>query len=376
MSKRIPVTIDLLPWQEVVDFAVGHHMVDNEEGCYCKECGKPLTNGAVFWFSKYATQTYRCIEPLQTNEPKKTFMHFRRFNNTNYNLCRCDKCIKKKFPEYKGNLCSPSAKYIQYAFGVSDADFEPVKNLACIRSLEGFIRKYGETEGTERWNAYCQKQSESNSFEYKAKKHGWTKEQFDEYNKSRAVTLDNLIKKYGEAEGTMRFIQYCERQAYSCTLDYFLEKYGPDGRKKYENFCEARTNSNNLSAFMRSNIADKFCEELAAELPDHVCHYGMNEYQVGPYFVDFYDETTNTVVEFYGDYWHRNPDIYEPDSVFTVGTHTYLTSIVWDRDKERIDYIKKTKDCKVIIVWESNYQKEPHQVISDLKEILTGFVEV
>lgn len=71
----------------------------------------------------------------------------------------------------------------------------------------------------------CDKQAYSNSLEYKQIKHGWTKEQFDTYNKSRATTKKSLIEKYGEQEGTQKWKEYCNKQSYAgCKLEYFIEK--------------------------------------------------------------------------------------------------------------------------------------------------------
>ena len=100
---------------------------------------------------------------------------------------------------------------------------------------EHWILMFGE-EGLKKWNHYCELQSKTNTFEYKKEKYGWTKEDFDAYNKTRAITLKNQIAKYGEEEGTKRFNEYCELQKYvGCKLEYFIEKYGEvEGKKKYE----------------------------------------------------------------------------------------------------------------------------------------------
>ena len=38
-------------------------------------------------------------------------------------------------------------------------------------------------------------------------------------------------------------------------------------------------------------------------------------YPNGYYVVDGYDKSTNTIYEFYGDYWHGNPAIFEADTI-------------------------------------------------------------
>ena len=95
---------------------------------------------------------------------------------------------------------------------------------------------FGEEEGLKKWNHYCELQSKSNKFEYKKEKYGWTEEDFNNFNKTRAITLENQIAKYGEEEGTKRFNDYCEKQVYAGNkLEYFIEKLGEiEGRKKYE----------------------------------------------------------------------------------------------------------------------------------------------
>jgi len=57
-----------------------------------------------------------------------------------------------------------------------------------VNTLENMIKKHGEIDGKIKWDEYREKQAHSNSFEYKKKKYGWTKEQFDEFNKSRGAS--------------------------------------------------------------------------------------------------------------------------------------------------------------------------------------------
>ena len=33
------------------------------------------------------------------------------------------------------------------------------------------------------------------------------------------------------------------------------------------------------------------------------------------YYVDGYDKNNKTIYEFHGDYWHGNPNIYNPDQI-------------------------------------------------------------
>ena len=101
-------------------------------------------------------------------------------------------------------------------------------------TLKNLVKKYGEEDGNTRWQQYKDKQAISNSFEYKKEKFGWNKEQFDSYNSSRAQTLKKMIERHGEIAGSEKWEQYCIQQGYTNTKQYFVKKYGElQGIKKY-----------------------------------------------------------------------------------------------------------------------------------------------
>ena len=82
-------------------------------------------------------------------------------------------------------------------------------------SEERFIKKYGEDLGKIKYSEYKKFQSVKNTFEYKRQTYGWSREQFDEYNRSRSVTKENLIKRHGEIIGTQKWNKYVNRQKYA-----------------------------------------------------------------------------------------------------------------------------------------------------------------
>jgi very-short-patch-repair endonuclease len=75
------------------------------------------------------------------------------------------------------------------------------------------------------------------------------------------------------------------------------------------------------------------------------------EYQVpiGPYVVDFI--INGNVVEVYGDYWHGEK----------------MRSSNKKRDEHKIEFLKRSHN--VLIVWESEISKHPHEVIQKLCEL-------
>ena len=156
----------------------------------------------------------------------------------------CIDCLDKKFSNNKYNITTSEGSL--FSLGIFDDDIiHKIKESRKITE-RNLIRKYGEEEGKRRFNAYREKQAYSNSIEYFIEKYGIyiAEEKFKEYNNSRAVTLENQIKKHGITEGTRKFNEYREKQAYTNTLEYNIEKYGEDkGTKRYYEIIEATKNT-------------------------------------------------------------------------------------------------------------------------------------
>lgn len=252
-------------------------------------------------------------------------------------------------------------------------------------TLENMISKYGSEEGKKRWNSYREKQAYSNSFDYKSKKYGWSKEKFDEFNSSRAITLEKCIQRYGEKEGLERWHSYCEKQAYTNTKEYFVVKYGKeDGIKKFIEYNKQKGKSN--SAVYYSELFDISLDEAVQLIINRQnIKYGsvlekefttLLEQKMGPLehtsFNNPYGRWSNElnsyviydikhgdcIVEFNGDYWHCNPKLYE--STDTVRGKT--AQDIWNKDKIKIETALKV-GLRVLVVWESEFKKDKNLTI-------------
>lgn len=135
--------------------------------------------------------------------------------------------------KYKCNgKFSNSKEYIAAHPGASVVSKDLSRNTAV--TLTNLIKKYGDVDGAARFAIYRQKQARTNSYEYKKEKYGWSMAEFNEYNASRAQTLVKMISRHGEEVGATKWEDYCLRQAYTNTKSYFIEKYGQDlGTARY-----------------------------------------------------------------------------------------------------------------------------------------------
>jgi len=247
-------------------------------------------------------------------------------------------------------------------------------------TLNNFIKKYGEKEGTDKWEAYKQKQAYSNTFEYKKNVHGWNEEKFSEYNKSRAVTLNNMISRHGEEEGIKLWDEYCERQAYTNSLEYLIEKYGKvKGLLKFKEINKKKSESHDPVAIAhKSNISIdeavelilnrqnlKYFSQLEREfvnliesITGKLDHTSFNKpfgkwcHELETYLI--YDiKHNNCIVEFNGNYWHADPKIYNHDHMIR---HRSAQEI-WKRDEIKIKLAKEL-GYNVIVIWEDEFLKD------------------
>lgn len=298
-------------------------------------------------------------------------------------------------------------EYFKFFKKLSDEEshlkVEEFKNNKII-SLDNMIKRYGKETGSKKFEEYKLKQAYSNTYEYKKNKYGWTKQQFDDYNKSRAVTIDNLIKKHGTKQGKKIYNEYCEKQSKNGKkLEYFIEKYGEsEGIKKYTHINklkshtfdsylmkhngdilkanEAYSNYLNKVNTCTSKLADSFFYEVHTLIKPlkykEIFFKNLNQEWIlrwkneSAIFIDFFVRDIGKVIEFYGDYWHANPKLYKETINFPAQKNLNV-KIIHDRDKKRIDKIKRVPYIKgVKIVWEHDYKKNKEKILLDCLDFL------
>jgi hypothetical protein len=272
--------------------------------------------------------------------------------------------------------------------------WEWLKNNKPRTTLESFVIRFGHTVGPNKYTEYGEKQRTSNSFEYKQKKFGWTKEQFDNYNKSRSMTLALCVKRHGTTKGQEIWDRYREQQRYTNSLEYYTEKYNEAGCTKWLEYNQEKAKSGKLEWVMEkfgvdhdtaveiiasryksrytSQAEQTFIEIFEKALGESVQYSVKNKqfciwnfYLNTPCFYDMADAKRRKIIEFNSDYWHCNPNKYSADHILP---HNGLTAKqVWERD-----YLKKKaaldKGYKIKIVWECDFQNNHEQVIKECVE--------
>lgn len=320
-----------------------------------------ICNDVIYYYdSSFRISRKKGIYPIG-----KSFLTSKKIYNKNYYLTICESCLMKEFPEYenlnKTRIFNRICDITNYAFNIPYNISNEWKKDNYSISLKNLIKKHGKKVGEKKWKEYCKKQSISNTFHYKKNKYGWDEKKFKEYNKSRSITLKNLILKHGEKDGLDKWNDYIEKQRYTCSLEYFNEKYGSElGKEKFDKF------SNNRSMFWgHSKISEKLFETIIRKLnKDWTYYYSNNEYNLKSYLLDFYIEEIDFCLEFNGDIWHANPLIFNENDNPNPFNKELKSKDIWDRDNKRISEIKKYVK-HVIIVWENELKDKGMYEISN-----------
>jgi very-short-patch-repair endonuclease len=126
---------------------------------------------------------------------------------------------------------------------------------------------------------------------------------------------------------------------------------------------------NNSDRSCHSKVSQELFWGLYNKLPivlQNQCYFGElnKEYiiyyqekdKLRYFFIDFCLDSKKIIIEFQGDHWHRNPEIYEP---------TDENIIIWEKDKDRK---KKIEDQGFIVfyVWERDYYRDKEETINNL----------
>lgn len=254
-----------------------------------------------------------------------------------------------------------------------------------------FITQYGENLGPIKFKELQEKQAYTNSKEYK----GMTDEEFKQYNKSRACTLENFIKKHGEKEGRERWKSYVGKQKYTKskqryidenrlddyyeinkkkinTLETYIKRYGKEeGQKRWER------HRNTCSKFWSKEASELFSkiETIVTEELRIYCNmiyspkcseYSLIDREIGrAYCYDFVIPELKYCIEFNGDLFHANPKLFCESDTPNPFRKNLTSSDIWKFDKRKNDLIVKN-GFDLDIVWESEYRRDKEHIVNQI----------
>lgn len=343
--------------------------------CKCRFCGKLIVN--INFNIRYEKNG----NYFHVRTPK---IWYRKINSKKYYLSCCEECLLEHFkndlPKSSKYYFMKANKYGAYSFGYNEDIYKKICSMTTGVTEQSLIRKHGDLVGKEKWQEYCKKQSETNSFEYKKSKYNWTKEQFDIFNKSRAVTLENLQNKYGETVGQEVYDNYTYLQSYKKSYQYMVDTFGIDKANEInkskaltlENYVKRLGETEGLIQYEiainnHKNYFSKISQEFFNKLDEiiakkYTTYYASknNEYGVnlGNIYVrlDYFILELNLCIEFNGTYFHGDPRIFNENEFPNPFDKKLTAKDLWNKDVERYKKLKELRNINTIIVWEIDYR--------------------
>ena len=152
-----------------------------------------------------------------------------------------------------------------------------------------------------------------------------------------------------------------------------IERYGGTGGQVLafrEKSIETQERNGTLGKSLKHNhskIGDEFCKELAKCFPGHKCYCGKKETFLRDgariFFFDFEVRDLKVFVEFNGDYFHANPEMYQPNDILKFyGGKIFQAFELWEKDKVKKD-VALEKGYHLITVWEKDYRSNKEKII-------------
>lgn len=356
----------------------------------CRFCGKSIINSNFKIALKQKEKSIRIFNPA---------VYCREIDGIKYYLSCCENCLLEHFkddpPKSSKYYFMKANKYGQYSFGYSYDEYKKICSMVNGVTEKSMVRKWGEIEGKKRWKEYCNKQSLINTFEYKKEVYGWNKQDFENYNKSRAVTKENLINKYGEELGLKYFNDYVNKQKYTKSREYMINKFGLEKTNEInkskaltpENYIKRLGKEKGIEEYLKyinhsynfySKVSQDFFNKLDVYLsPKYKTYYATknNEYGVllndNTYIkLDYFILELNLCIEFNGTYYHGDPRIFKENDYPNPHNKTITAKEMWEGDNNRYKLLKESRNIDTVVIWENDYIDKNFNIENFIKNTL------
>jgi hypothetical protein len=217
---------------------------------------------------------------------------------------------KKRYAAYRDKNRRTSNRTLDYWLSRCGGDVNKAKAaLACWqrRDVKWFVARYGEVEGLER---------------------------FEETNRKKGRTLQNYVEKHGAVEGRRRFVEAC-RSWKKGQHGIFNSK----GQVEVEQFLQQHFN----------DVRGSRCETGFILTEQEKAQF-LNQNTIYPDIV----VNGKYIVEYDGDYWHANSEIF-PDDDTVIGRIQQTAGYIRERDSKK-DRFFEQRGYTTIRVWDSDWQ--------------------
>jgi len=187
----------------------------------------------------------------------------------------------------------------------------------------------------------------------------------DKDNRDKHIlSRDNFIIKYGEDVGNKKWEEHLKnRKNFRTTYNDFIFKYGEDeGKQKWKEHIFKIIKIDPTYSKVSQLLFDDIYNLLDDNMKNNIYYGSLNkEYFIYDkdskkiFYHDYVMNDIKLIIEFNGDYWHANPNIYVDDFYHTIRKMT--AKDIWAAQRYK-NKLAENKGYQVIEIWESDYKKD------------------
>jgi hypothetical protein len=278
-------------------------------------------------------------EPLYTEtDNKKTSINSGKHMKTEkYKKMFSEKIMGEKNPNHKSKTTLEKRQ--------SGSPFSNnFKNYYTIEEKNNFVKRV------------CDKKSYTVRLDYWINK-GFNKEDAKKKLKERQLTftLEKCIEKYGEIEGKKIYTKRQEKWQKSLTENGNL-KYG------YSNVSQ-------ILFYELLNYYDLVKDKEFIFFATKNKEYRLNKKEGGVWLYDFVDLKNKKIIEYNGDEYHANPNLYETSDCPHPFRKNITAQEMWDKD-ERKKQVAEENGFEVLTIWDSEYKNRKDMILDKCKKYL------
>lgn len=183
---------------------------------------------------------------------------------------------------------------------------------------------------------------------------GMTDQQATEALAKRQSTfsLDKMIQKHGEIEG---------RKKWAARQEKWLASLNSKTDEEKSRIAKAKMGKGSISLAEKEIVSELHARGLTVETQTWI------QSDMGRVVADI--KVGNKIVEYNGDYWHANPNLY--DASYHNKSVNMTASEIWERDGRRHS-IMETNGYSIMVVWEHDYNKDKQGTVDKCLTFLTS----